>query len=361
MKDKVTLYPFSLELTAMVRNFAQVQDKLELEGVATMPSTTFLGNDLSCLSNKDLTGFSISEAPNIENDKYSGLLVPRHLSEDDPADCKVIELVCQAAERGKKILCCDDSMDDIPSSIRQMAKSSRQSIELICHDGKDTIKPTEFEYGQLRTPVALVGELIAQADSFDVIVNLHLALQRSGIKALVISRQPVGRLAGFASVNHILKSGLSENGKILAINKYVQELEQINLPDIILVEAPDPILKYNNIAPNGFGIQSYMLCQAVPPDYILCCMPYDMVDQQLIGLLSKDFSVRLGASISAVCMSNLIVDSASVIQAKEISFVRVDMDMIRDRIAQIGNSSVVPIFDSELCDGEGSALRWLGI
>lgn len=361
MKDRVTLYPFSPELTAMVRDFAQVQDKLELDGVATMPSTTFLGNDISCLANKDLTGFSISEVPNIENDKFNGLLVPRHLSEADPADCKVVELVCQAAARGKKILCCDDSTDDIPSSIRKMVKSSRQNIELVCHDGKDVTEPTEFKYGQLRTPVVLVGELIAQADSFDVLVNLYLALQRSGIRALVISRQPIGRLAGFASVNHILKGPLSENGKILAINEYVQELERINMPDIILVEAPDPILKYNNIAPNGFGIQSYMLCQAISPDYILCCMPYDTVDQQLIGLLSKDFNIRLGAPISAVCMSNLIVDSAIVLHSKEISFARVDMDMVRNRIAQIGGNSLIPIFDSELRCAEGNALRWLGI
>lgn len=361
MKDKVTLYPFSPELTAMVRNFAQVQDKLDLEGVATMPSATFPGNDISCLANKESTGFLISEGSNIERDKFSGLLVPRHLSEADPADCRVIELICQAAERGKRIICCDDSVEDIPNSIRQVANDSQQNVELICHDGEDVSESLGSEYGQLRTPVVLVGELIAQADSFDVLVNLYLALQRSGIRALVISRQPIGRLAGFASVNHILKGSLPESKKIIAMNKYVRELERISMPDIILLEAPDPILKYNNIAPNGFGIQSYMLCQAISPDYILCCMPYDMVDQQLIGLLSKDFNIRLGAPISAVCMSNLIVDSASVIQSKVISFVRVDTDMVRNRIDQIGSNSLIPIFDSELRCAEGNALRWLGI
>ena len=53
-----------------------------------------------------------------------------------------------------------------------------------------------------------------------------------------------------------------------------------------------------------------MLCQAAPPDYLLCCVPCDLAVGNFLEMLSDDFSHRLGAAISRVCVSNFIVDSA---------------------------------------------------
>ena len=110
------------------------------------------------------------------------------------------------------------------------------------------------------------------------------------------------------------------------------------------MEVPDPVMRYNNIAPNGFGIRTYMLCQAAPPDYLLCCVPCDLAVGNFLEMLSDDFSHRLGAAISGVCVSNFIVDSANLLQTREVSYGRTGMEMVYRQIEREGPHSKIPMF-----------------
>ena len=96
-------------------------------------------------------------------------------------------------------------------------------------------------YGTLRAPVMLVGGLAATADSFEVLTGMALGLQKKGLQPLVISRQPLGKLFRFHSLNHIFNSrDESEADRILGLNTFLQDLERRYLPDLILMGSTRP-------------------------------------------------------------------------------------------------------------------------
>ncbi len=85
------------------------------------------------------------------------------------------------------------------------------------------------------------------------------------------------RALGFASIEPALCAlSVDEAEKIERINVLLKDLETREQPSIILLEAPDAVMKYNNYLTNGFGIRTYMLAQAAEPDAFLCCIPSEL-------------------------------------------------------------------------------------
>ena len=211
-------------------------------------------------------------------------------------------------------------------------------------------------YGTLRAPVMLVGGLAATADSFEVLTGMALGLQKEGPAAPGdLQAAPWGSSSGFTASIIFSTVGMGQKRiELLGLNTFLQDLERRYLPDLILMEAPDPVMRYNNIAPNGFGIRTYMLCQAAPPDYLLCCVPCDLAVGNFLEMLSDDFSHRLGAAISGVCVSNFIVDSANLLQTREVSYARTGMEMVYAQIEREGPCSKIPMFYAAAA-GDGAA------
>ncbi len=117
-----------------------------------------------------------------------------------------------------------------------------------------------------------------------------------------------------------------------------------NQPDLILVESTDAVMRFNDITPNGFGIQTYMLTQAFQPDYLICCVPFELAVPEMIEALSRDFEVRLGTPIHAVQVSNIVVDSAENLQSHLMSYAYVPTAYSKAKISG-SDSAGIPIYD----------------
>ena len=195
--------------------------------------------------------------------------------------------------------------------------------------------------------------LTGAEDTYEVLLSLAECLEKQGIKTSVISKYCHIKMLGnqYHSLNHIIGfKSFTEAEKIMALNFDVRSLEKSEMPALILMEAPDTVFRYNNIAPHGFGIQTYMLCQAVMPDYLICCVPCDLANEKVIAEINNDLSTRLGRDIDAVHVSNIIIDSADILQTKEISHVHVDISKVQEQINKQKNSSTIPLFDA-ITDG----------
>ena len=125
------------------------------------------------------------------------------------------------------------------------------------------------------------------------------------------------------------------------------------MPDVIIVEAPDAVMKYNDTVPNGFGILSYMICQSVPPDYFICCVPCDLCDGKFLSSLSTGLSPVLGSSITAAHVSNAFTDGAEVISMRKLSHVFVDMSYVQEKLKLTKARSKIPmlnVIDEGICE-----------
>ena len=190
-------------------------------------------------------------------------------------------------------------------------------------------------------------------DIFNVLLYLTNKFINIGLHPAVVTKQPIGQLFGFHSINHVfISTELTESRKIRELNRYLAAIEHYDCPDVFIVEAPDAVMKYNDIDPNGFGILTYMLAQAIRPDMFVCCVPVDLAVGKLIESLSKDFRIRLGTPIHAVQVSNIVMDSADLNQRKQLSYVHIDQNRVQDQLNKEGFSSQIPLFDIDSGDEE---------
>lgn len=158
----------------------------------------------------------------------------------------------------------------------------------------------------------------------------------------------MGLLLGMHSYTHIfdVNAGLSEEDKAMALNKLAQNIIRSERPSLLIMEAPDPMLKYNNATPNGFGLQTYLICQAIKPDFLVCSVPPDLANEDaFLTLVSQDFKNRYGANIAAVHISNVVIESFDTVQFHRIARVHTDLERVWSLQKQQNGNRLIPAFD----------------
>lgn len=73
----------------------------------------------------------------------------------------------------------------------------------------------------------------------------------------------------------------------MQLNQFIRSIVNIESPQLILAEAPDAIIKYNDVVPNGFGIRTFMLCQAILPDYFIASVTCDLAVNDFLESVSS--------------------------------------------------------------------------
>lgn len=176
-------------------------------------------------------------------------------------DSKLENVAETALQSGKSVLYFGDA--SINEKLTSLSALYRNKINIYDGTPHNSVLPTvdsdKFKYTDM--PTVLVGGLVAEADTFEVLLRLIARLRADGLCVTGITRHPLGELFGLHTLNHILdRKDIPEAEKILELNRFVRRLETAERPSIILMEAPDAVIKFNNYAPNGFGIHTYMLC-----------------------------------------------------------------------------------------------------
>lgn len=347
MRTPAAIYPFTCELLPLVKYFDKLQSSFTITRVISMPGLGLAGKDAGYSCNHPDTGYIVTDKPDMKDPTWKTLIVARPLNPDVITEQKLADTIANALSAGKEARYFDTGIKNVPNAIWDLALAWPEKLEIITEDMNPEEKSRiDDRYCVLNSPIILIGGLITKADTLEVLSGMAVSLNEQGLHPLVITRQPCGKLFGFHSLSHVFQSkDKSEAEKIVQINYTLRDLEHKYLPDVILMEAPDTVMRYNDIAPNGFGIQTYMLCQAAAPDYFICCTPCDLAVGVFLKMLSEDFSYRLGASINAAHVTNIIVDAAEIQQTHEVSYVHTNLDLVRENIEKERLQSEIPLFD----------------
>lgn len=347
MRTPAAIYPFTSELLPLVKYFDVLQSSFSISTVISMPGLGLAGKDAGYSCNHPDTGYIVTDKPDMGDPSWNTLIAARPLNPDVVAERKLTETIASALSAGKEARYFDTGISNVPIAIWELAQKWPEKLEIFTEDMKPEEKSRiDDRYSLLSSPVILIGGLTTQADTLEVLSGMAVSLNEEGLRPLVITRQPLGKLFGFHSLSHVFQSkDKSEAEKIMQINYTLRELEHKYLPDVILMEAPDTVMRFNDIAPNGFGIQTYMLCQAAAPDCFICCTPCDLAAGVFLNMLSEDFSCRLGASINAAHVTNILVDAAEIQQSREVTYVRASLELVRKNIEKERSQSEIPLFD----------------
>lgn len=349
MRTSVALFPFDSQLLPAVKLFEELQDKYTLRSLISHSGYGLTGRDAGYSRNHQSIGLTVTDALDLTDPTWDTLILSRTPSAEATIDNAKLESAAEhALRKGKSVLYFDCDITNVPEKMWSLSELYSGKIEIY---GRDSHTPaiSTFERGKfmhLDAPVVLVGGLVEEADTFEIVLRLTARLRADGHFVTGITRHALGRLFGLHTMNHFyINRSLNEAEKILELNQFIRRLEAVERPEVILLEAPDAVIKYSNSATNGFGICTYMLCQAVRPDYFVCCVPCDLAVGRLLEAISSDFEYRLGSPIHAAHVSNLVIDSMNLMQERSISYVHADLDAVRKQISTHKGGSSIPLFD----------------
>jgi len=348
MRTPAALFPFDSQLLPAVKLFEELQDKYTLRKLFSPPGFGLTGRDAGYPRNHPQVGIKVSDELDPADPTWDVLLLTRTLGTEAIDNAKLESTAELALQSGKSVLYFDY---DSTAVSKKMWALSEVYPEMINIYGGNTQIPTRLkfnydQYKQIDAPVVLVGGLVEDADTFEVLLRLTERLRSEGFYVTGITRHPLGKIFGLHTLNHIFdRKSLTEVQKIQELNRFVKNLETLERPNVVLLEAPDAVIRYNNYALNGFGIYTYMLCQAVSPDYLVCCVPCELGVGRFLDAISSDFEHRLGSSIHAAHVSNLIIDSMDLAQSHSISYVHADLKAVQEQITSHREGLSIPLFD----------------
>lgn len=348
MRTSIIIYPFCAELLPVVRHFNDLQNRYSIFKLVSLPGTGLVGHDAAFACNFPETGFTVEEKIDFSDPSWEAILLVRTLDSEVFSQSNLVRMAKKAFDAGKKVVYLDNHATNVPKEIVAMVASNPLRSCIYTNDLDNTVNNRIDEsFCQFDIPVLLVGGLLTEADVFEVLLGLVSNMKKDGLRPMVFARHPICKMFGFHSVSWIFdRTDLTEAQKISEMNFYVKDCENTERPDLILLEAPDAVIRFSDVYPNGFGIQSYMMSLAVRPDSFICCIPFDLADSSYINVLSNDFLIRLGTPINIAHISNVVVDSADLLQTRNFSCVHTALIEVQRKIGKTLLAPPIPLIDA---------------
>lgn len=347
MGKKVAIYPFYPRLLPYIKYYDRLQKEYEITEVYTPQGLGLTNKDLSLICNHPPIGIKGRLIQNIQESNADILALVDDIGDDfDNKD--FFDIANAALQNGMTVNYYTNSMDFVSYEMWQLSKNHKAHVKIIIEEHKHNILGDTR--GALHTPVILVGGLIDEPDVLEVLIQAYLSLSELGLKASVFTKTPFSLGTRFHSIHTLFNSQSDEKTKISALKETIKEVEHLEQPDIILIEAPDPIIEYNEFAHNGYGIRTYMLSLSIIPDSMICVIPAELCVNEYIEMISKFVKEKYNTKLDGVHASNTVIDSLDVIQSRELSWVHIPLEEVDKNLRRNQKKSKIPIINS-LKDG----------
>lgn len=308
--ERIALYPFDANMLPLVKHFSELQCTYEIGEIIALPGSGLINRDAAYACNQTNIGVKVFDALHLDSKDWTKLCYNLTYDRRVPD----VDLLKRTIDAQKNILMFSDDAAR-KYALRHFSKAFMPSNIQFSKPSVAIKKDSDLTYKDIKTPIMLVGGLAIQSDVSEITTHLVCGLKKAGVSVQVLSPNPIYGLFGFHNYMSCYDARDADfEAVIIKLNYFVRTIENLYHPDMIVIEAPDSVIRFNSKAPNGFGILTYMLCQAAKPDYFICGIPCDLAQQAFVEALSTDFEIRLGSRINAVHLSNSLIDAVDTMQ-----------------------------------------------
>lgn len=342
---KVTVYPFDRDFLPVVKNGDLLKD-MEIESVVSLRGWGFVNSGITTYKNRQ---YVVSDNLNAALKDSDCLWLV-----DSWNQCSfgnyILPAALLAAKKGRKIICTRLLSDAEMAVLREAVTDTTISFPeqydpRICHKGEG-----HGFLGMINVPVVTVVGVAENTGKFDAQAAVYRCFQQNGYRVCWISsRRDAVLMGAHALPNFIVMSSLSENEKIIAMNKYVMMLEQTEKPDVILIGIPGAIALYSKLYSMDFGMLAHEMVQAATPDVLIVGTPYSTRGEAYsFEGLEHLVGQRFGIEIDFHVMSSYMIDSSRSMRERKTIFLTVDEDRVARRVSEFDQDNLFYI-DSDIC------------
>lgn len=345
----VALFPFCKEYYPLVKHFNNLQKNYHLADVIEPLGIGLNNEDISQICNHPPINIKAFDEIDFSNNAWDILLLLNSHNHLDLDERVFIELAEKAISFGKKVEYIVNEVTELSKDFSMLDQHYPNQIQIFVDSNyvyeRDDLLGSISEI-RLDIPIILIGGLVQESDILEILFSLKEQFNKAGKRCSVFTRTISDYIFGFHNYSGILsQQNKDEASKIDELKYYFQFYSYYDCPDIILVEAPDALMKYNEMTSNGYGILSYMLCQAVSFDAIICSVPLELAIPSFIRAVNFELERRLKTSLAAVHVSNIIIDSADMLQSRKVTYTHTTMERVNKHLNIIENTSSIPMFN----------------
>lgn len=347
MRIKVAIYPFCAELLPVVKTFEKLQNHYTISRLVSPRGFGLTGHDAGYACNHSDTGIIVTDEFDYDHAEWTTLILFEPIMMKEKMDYPYEMIAEQAIQSGKHVvfLGASTKVNDQMNKIFDQYPNQIEIRTCLNWNSKRLVERSH-NFHEAEIPIVLVGGILEEADVFEVLLKLAVKMKEEGVNALIFTKHPIGGLLSFQNMNHIWDfTNCTEAQKINELNHYINNMVDSIRPDVILLEAPDAVMRYNDKAPNGFGVRTFMICQAITPDQFICCVPFGYAVGEFISAISLGLEKTLGSPITAIHASNVLTDHQEIIQRNDIMIVHSNRKSVRDQLIKEGVNSRIPMYD----------------
>ena len=305
-KKRILFYPYSDLSYGLVSGFILKGANIDV----VSPNGIGADNkDMGYVVNRNETNKTTKSINEIEYKKYDELVISSNI---DFEVCKneVVKIINNCKMENMEIIYLGENAEII-----ELLKLNSQDII----SDLENIKKIETminRYTQLNlpmyrpnTPVVYIGGVLETIDSFNISLQVKVAMERLGYKVSLITKELDGKI--FGAINYpelFMGKDESIEEQIRLINRQVQAVDYVEKPDIILLDIPKGMMQYSKRFINTFGIYTYMISKSILPNYFILTIPIDLAFKEYIEEIDRYFKNTIEKSIDVLNITNALYD-----------------------------------------------------
>ncbi len=145
--------------------------------------------------------------------------------------------------------------------------------------------------------------------------------------------------------NDSMNNGLTIEDRILELNNYIRASIEFKKPDLMIIQIPFGMLRYNEYYENSFGSYAYMISQAIKSDYFVCTSTSEIIYSEYFEELSNYFEGLYFSSIDSLHISNCQFNIPMDSRASKLNILFRDESEVNDEIKRIRKNSSFEVFN----------------
>ncbi len=251
-----------------------------------------------------------------------------------PFDAYFEDAIEYSAQKGKELvfLCKCDAVKT--GGIKKIAQKYNVSHVFVCQDGIKPYNENVANYKMVDVPVPIIAVIgiNERTDKFDIQLLLRKELTKLGYNVLQIGTKLYSGIFDMIPYPGFMhSSAIDTTSKILLFNKYIHSLYAEQRPDVIILGVSGGTFPLDNKFHNNFGVDNYIVSNAVKPDYVICSLPYDNYKLEYFDFLNTHFSHKFGFEVNCFNIANRTIKWNSTDSKESVQYLTLDGKIVNQK------------------------------
>lgn len=354
-RKKVALYPIFADTLPVARYLIKYRPDVEVVELLSIPGSCVCGQDAAVLDNREEMGIVVKSYTDTNPNSWDVLYLLQHdtlgLTEEDMFKSIYSPMIDMVRNYHHKI--------SILKSQRFAEDSLNDEMEF---KNGNVIK----KYGvmkPIKTFTVFIGGIIAEANAFEVFLNLFGELAKI-VRVSAFSSSKNAETCGAVGLYDLLyNNSMSEEQKVFALERRIRQKSKEQKADIIIVQLDEALIPYSDTLTNGFGIIPYIVSQIIEPDYCVCCLPFGYTNTSILNEFERGVEGRFGFLPDQWHISNSMLDFTTLTTIRDAGAIHVPMAEVEHVVNDACNhglnicSAVIPEYLGDMASSVLSSFK----